>query len=127
MFNCYGCPVSIGLIESQEMLGSLGGRFPTPERFVTVSTVEVAREKKYRFYLVDKARSTTPLDYCHVIRRGIRMGGRKLLLRYIWKALLNEFAPHYHSKGTKNMDVFLREFKAICDVLATIGQSVIDH
>lgn len=74
--------MSIGLIESQEMLGSLDGRFPTPERFVTVSTVEVAREKKYRFYLVDKARSTTPLDYCHVIRRGIRMGGRKLLLRY---------------------------------------------
>lgn len=46
MFNCYGCPVSIGLIESQEMLGSLDGRFPTPERFVTVPTVEVAREKK---------------------------------------------------------------------------------
>lgn len=125
MFNCYGFPVSIGLIESQEMLGSLDGRFPTPERFVTVSTVEVAREKKYRFDLVDKVRSTTPLDYCHFIRRGMQMGGRKLLLRYG-----NLYSMNLHliiiPKAQKTW-MCPREFKAIFMVLSTTGQSVSDH
>lgn len=120
--------MSIGLIESQEMLGSLDGRFPTPERFVIVPTVELLKlreKKKYRFDLVDKVRSTTPLDYCHVIRRGMQMGGRKLLLRYG-----NLYSMNLHfiiiPKAQKTW-MCPREFKAIFDVLSTTGQSVSDH